>query len=244
MRVRNGDGDQVTIVEFSREEFLAERWRYRPGQHVTILAPTDGGKTTFAYQLLERTARPELPVVSLVMKPRDATVKTWSDGLGYRTVRSWPPTSSPWAPRKPAGYALWPKHTFDPEVDDVTLYQQFRKAISDSYKRGNRILFADEVAGLTDIWLERHLKNVWQRGRSMGCALWAASQRPFNVPLDAYSNAEHLFLGNDPDERSRKRYGEIGGVDVRLIQNATKDLPKFSWLYLRREGRVLCIVGP
>jgi hypothetical protein len=138
---------------------------------------------------------------------------------------------------------LWPHHQYDPERDDIHLYHEFRKAMLESYKKGNRILFADEVAGLKDIWLEKELNAIWQRGRSMGCGLWGASQRPFNVPLNAYSQSEHLFLGNDPDARSRKRYGEIGGVDPKLVEKATLGLDKYTWLYIRRSGPAMCVVG-
>ena len=65
----------VQVLSFPRDDFLSRRWRYRAGEHVTILGPTGSGKTYLGYQLLEKVATPKLPGIVLVMKPRDATVR-------------------------------------------------------------------------------------------------------------------------------------------------------------------------
>lgn len=231
----------VTI--FEREEFLSERWHYRAGEHVTILGPTGSGKTYLAYELLGRTATPALPAIVLVMKPRDSTVTRFTKALRYRRVKFWPPPPALGAARKPAGYVLWPPHSFDPDLDDPRLQREFRKAILHSYRRGNRILFCDETYGLCDeLSLVKELRTLWTRGRSMECGLWAASQRPTHIPLWAYNQAEHLFLHNDPDKRTRERFDEIGGVDPGLVREVVAGLDKHQWLYIRRTGPALCIV--
>lgn len=235
----------MTRVEsFPRDEFLTERWNYRAGEHVTILGPTGTGKTYLAYQLLKATATPKLPGVVLVMKPRDKTVADWTKTTGFRRVRSWPPTLSIWNPReKPPGWVLWPKHTFDPDRDDAILYAEFRRAILDSYKRGNRIVFADEMYGLShELGLDRECVTIWTRGRSMGTGIWCASQKPTHIPLHAYNQAEHLFLARDPDKRARDRFSEIGGVDPDLLKETVLQLEKHEWLYVRRDGPVMCVV--
>lgn len=234
----------VQVFSFPRDDFLNRRWRYRPGEHVTILGPTGCGKTWLGYQLLEKAATPKLPAVVLVMKPRDKTVVDWSKSAGFRTVRSWPPPPKiQWFEQKPPGYVLWPKHSFDPARDDYVLHVQFRRAILDCYKRGRRILFADEAWGLVnELKLERELVTLWTRGRSMECGLWTASQKPTHIPLHAYSMAEHLFLHNDPDERNRERFAEIGGVDPKLVKAIVASLDLHQWLYLRRADRAMCIV--
>lgn len=234
------------IVHFTREEFLAERWDARAGQHVTILGPTDSGKTHFSYQLLHRAIRPSLPGLVLCMKPRDETVTDWSRTLGLRTVHQWPPPPMGGLFRsRPRGWTVWPKHTFDPDIDDPHLRLVFRSAILDSYKRGGRIVFADEVAGLsTELALHKELKTMWMRGRSMGTGMWSASQRPVDVPLLAYSSAEHLFLAHEPDLRGRQRYDEIGGIDAGRVRDVVARLRKWEFLYIRRTGRRVCVVGP
>lgn len=231
----------VRVQSFPREEFLTRRWRYRPGEHVTLLGPTQSGKTTLGYQLLQRVIRPELPAVILVMKPRDRVVSRWSAELGLRTVGQWPPPPRPW--EKPPGWVLWPKHTFEPDKDDEILRAQFRKAILDNYRRGERITFGDEVYGLAgELKLTRELTAVWSRGAAMGNGLWTATQRPRAVPLMAYSQAEHVLMAYTPDKADRDRYSEIGGIDPDIVKQVTARLPKFHWLYVRRTGPAMCIV--
>jgi energy-coupling factor transporter ATP-binding protein EcfA2 len=234
-------------VTISRDEFLGRlnapaRWSYRAGEHVTILGPTGSGKTQLAYELLSVTARPTLPAVVMVPKPKDDTVTTWAPVMGLKTVRQWPPVARPFR-AQPPGWVVWPKFTFDEDKDDEHMSALFRNTIRDSYKRGRRILFADEVALLTeDLNLGRTLSSVWRGGRSMGTGVWAASQRPAYIPRLAYSMAEHLFLADDPDLQTRKRYAEIGGVNPKAVAEVLAGLPKFSFLYFRRTGRRWCVV--
>lgn len=238
-------------VWIDRDDFVGRRFDYKPGQHVTIMAPTDCGKTTLLYQLAHRVATPSLPALVLVMKPRDETVDAWARSIGARRVGHWPPAvrRSPltllgWT-SPPRAYTVWPRHTFDPDEDDARMAHVFRTALRHSYRKGRRIVVADEVAGLAvDLGLGRDLGAIWKRGRSMKTGLWSASQRPAFVPLDAYSQAEHILLHRDPDVRSRKRYGEIGGVDPKMIMEVTANLPKHHFFYVGRSDQRFCVVKP
>jgi hypothetical protein len=231
-------------ASFPRDEFIAERFHYSAGEHVTFLAPTQSGKTTLAFELLEETVNVELPGLVLVQKPRDAVVSRWLDHLreakGWIKTTTWPP--NPLRKRAP-GYILWPPHRHDPDQDNPRQRDIFRRAILDSYKAGNRVLFADETYGLSEeLDLDKELIAVWSRGGGMGCGLWAATQRPAYIPLWGYSAAEHVFLANDPDKRARIRYGEIGGINPKFVEWQVERLPKYHMLYIRRTGPAVCIV--
>jgi energy-coupling factor transporter ATP-binding protein EcfA2 len=236
--------DLPEVERFVRKVFIDDYFRYKPGEHVSFLGPTGAGKTFLGYQLLKGVTTPKLPGIALVMKPKDDTAKTFNKDLGYKIVRTWPPTMSIWEPKKPPGWTLWPKTTFDPDKDDETQYREFRKALLDSYRKGNRIVFADEAYSLAkELGLERELVTLWTKGRSMGCGLWAATQKPSHVPLWMYNQASHLFLHNDPDKRARDRYAEIGGVDPKLVASVVSTLKQHEWLYIRRDGPVMAIVS-
>lgn len=229
-----------------REEFLAEMWpaNYRAGHHVTIIAPTQNGKTYLGFQLLKYTPPLKNPPVVLVMKPRDREVTKWAKALEYRRIYQWPPIRGIWR-GTPPGYILWPRHTYDPDIDDARMYREFRKAILGRYKQGNSIIVADEILGLVDeLHLGREIRAVHTRGSGMGLGIWAMTQKPSHVGGWVYSQAEHLFLGWDPDKRNRDRFAEIGGVDPEVVKHYVASLPRYTWLYIRRTGRRMCIVGP
>ncbi|MGH7442208.1 MAG: hypothetical protein ACREKE_05975, partial [bacterium] len=134
----------LTVQFIPRDEFINERWSYKPGDHVTLITPTQNGKTTLACQLLEVTAHPGLQATMAVMKPRDPTPSEWTERLGFREVADWPPSRWPWQ-AKPPGYAHWPKHTFNVAADDEHLRDQFSRSLNDWYRKGDGIYFADEV---------------------------------------------------------------------------------------------------
>lgn len=235
---------QVLLV--GRDEFIGGLFHYAPGQHVTFLAPTGNGKTTLAYELSAQVSSPKLPFISLVTKPypKDDTVKAYAKKLGHKIVHTWPPTRVPLLQPDPAGWVHWPKTTYDPDRDDALHYAEFRRSILDSYKRGRRILFADETADFTaDLGLKREMVTVWRKGRSTKCGLWAASQRPVDIPLHAYSNAQHLFLGRTTEERDLERYrGISGSVDRKLVMRTVLQLEQWQWLYVSTVNGRMCIV--
>lgn len=225
------------ITQLERDDFIDNYFEYTPGEHLTIVGPTGSGKTWLGYQLLAATAHEELPAVVLVMKPKDKTVTKFSKQNNYRVINNWPPLPSIWNPGKKPGYVVWPKFTYDPDVDDELQWEIFRRTLLDCYKKGNYIIFADETYSLAEeLGLKKELTTLWTKARSMNTGLWSATQRPTYVPLWAYSGAEHLFLAKDPDKKARDRFAEIGGVDPEIIKTTVMNLPKHHWLYIRRSG--------
>lgn len=232
----------LEVEQLSRNEFINEVFapHYEAGEHVSFVGPTGSGKTTVANQMADKVATPKLPVVMLVMKPRDDTVKEWTKKLGLKKTEVWPPIMRrDWRTaftKKFRGFVFWPRHSLtDIQRDDDMLSEEFRKALAECYSRGDRIIFADEVHGIqNDLKLKKELDAVWMRGRSMDCGLWAATQRPRNVSLNMYSQAEHLILFKTPDKRDADVYREIGGIDPDLVKTTIASLNKYEFVYIGR----------
>lgn len=241
----------MQVARFSREEFLTERFDYRPGQHVSFLAPTQNGKTTFMFELLKATDTNwcSIPPVMLVAKPKDPVVARGLSDLEYRETDRWPPAKK-WFAEAPPGYGLWPRHLKDvpPEVNSAHLAAAFRPAIRELFWKGDTILLADEVYHLCAVLgLSQEMTQHWTQGAGMGSGLWTATQKPSGtqqgtVPSFLYNSPTHTFLGRDPDKRNRDRFGEIGGVDPKLLSETVMGLRKYEWLYVHRDGPWLAVV--
>lgn len=248
----NSDVDLSQVARYTRQEFLDDVWDYKPSfdnmDCVTILAPYGGGKTQLGFELLGKTISREsdTQVIVFVMKPRDTTVKRFATKYKFHTVRTWPPPSlkNRLTASKPLGYVLWPLEHDDPDVTDAQQTTIFRRALRQAYRKGGFIVFADETYSLEhELNLERDMRRIWTKGRSNGCGLWAGSQRPAYISRWAYQ-AQHLFLGHDPDEAVQKRYGEIGaGIGGEWVKAIVASLGRYEFCYINREERTVCIVG-
>lgn len=234
----------ASVRLYDRRRFLNEVWRYRAGEHVSFIGPTGAGKTYLMLPLLAKSASPELPAFLTVMKPRDETVKKFlATHDSWRRVLTFPPPPSVKA--KPDGYVVWPHHTADPVADEARHEEIFRRLHRVRYVKGDCIIADDEAVSLVrEMKMGPDLIRIWTKGRSIGAGLWAATQRPAMVPLEMYDQAAHLFLAYDPDKRNQERFTEIGGVDPDLIYQVVQRLPEYHWLYIRREDRTMCVVGP
>ena len=230
------------ISEFDRAEFLTERWQYKAGDHVTFIAPSDYGKTTWAGQLLEYTATPRLPAYVLAGKKRDDVMTDLIERLGYARSANYPPNLYQRYFRKPPGYVIWVPVTGNEDIDDRLHADVFRRTLRDRAGKGNCIIVADEFGELSELGLNKTTRAIHRRGRSSGVGLWGNLQGTSWNETHAYSQAAHLFLGSSPDEQQRKRFGEISGFDRKLIEAIVMELPYHWWLYIRRRGRVMCIV--
>lgn len=236
-------------VVFPRREFLEVRFAYHAGEHLSMFGPTGDGKTTLAFQLLNEVASPELPVVNLVKKKRDQTVSRLSGRAGFQRVATWPPSKVKGLfSERPRGWTVWPKYNpKDIPHTKAVQRKELGNALVDSFARGNRIVFADELYGLThELGLEDEVNEIYTQGRSDGVGLWSATQRPAYVPRNAYSQATHVFLSPDPDRDARKRYSEIGGFDPKLVMHNLERCGPYQWVYIRKRGAhgnaVMCIV--
>lgn len=236
-----------------RKEFVKDYFDYKPGEHVVFAGPTQRGKTTLAFQLLQVTSSPDLPAYVIVVKPRDPTVSEWAKKLHYRVIHEWPPPPSlkhsKLMGKKVSGYVIWPR-LGDIYKDPIVLQDVHRRMMADRYTsavRGKKsIIMADETLALSkELKLDTEMRGILTRGGAMDCGIWVFVQKPTasgETSVWAYGNSEHLFLFRDPDARNRQRFDEIGGVDPGEVDEITMKLDPYQALYIKRTGPMMCIV--
>jgi hypothetical protein len=248
------DGIEIDVI--SRSDFRDE-WShdYSPGQHTTMLGPTQRGKTRLSHELLEVTVSPEHKCVILAGKPpgRDKTIESAAKRLNLRTVSEWPPEYS-FRDRKRNGYVLRPHQTLrNIDKDNENIKVQFRGAILDNYASKKPVITVVDEAHLVhnDLKLKKEAEAPLMRGAPVN-AMWSIIQRGAWVSYHCYCEPEHLFVFYDPDVSNRRRYREIGGVDPYLIDYITERELQTSripsgqtisqCLYIRRSGPQMMII--
>lgn len=251
------------ILYLPRQVFLNEYFDYQPGEHVSLIEPTQGGKTHLAYQMLDVAHRrqPHLRIASMMPKPRSPATWRWARELGYKVTDSWPPPK-PILGDPPPGYVFWPKHLRSgaPAENRAHLAAAFRAALAAQYRQGDSITLADDVYNLAVILgLNMDLEEFWTAGSEGGAGLWAPNQKPSgtigggSVSSFSYNAPTHLLLGKDTDARNVRRFSEIGGgVDPQLVTAVVSGLKRHQIgnryisekLYIHKGGPYMAIVGP
>lgn len=234
-----------------RQDFLTRIWDYKVGEHVTFLGPTKSGKTTLKMQLLN--AIHDFPGHKVIVdtKPRNREVDEWAERFQWpvtRTMPIGPYTRARWTMK---GYdfdtvVFRPPHPYDPEEGDDSVREDIKRFLLRAYHgKKNWIIDADEMLDWVDIKLDKIMRVLWSRGRSMDLGFWGGTQRPYDVPLYAYSSPTHLFFSRDNDPRNRERLRGIAGLpNPKEVDATIANLPKFHWLYLQPRDGKACIIGP
>jgi len=211
------------------EQFYRE-FRWRQGDHVTFLGQTECGKTTFALNVLDRRAYH----VILVTKRKDPQLDRLKK-RGYIEVKEWneiiPELGNRWLLRPPLN-----------SLDGASQQRCFYDALNGAFRTGKWTVYADEVRYLTDtLKLRNQMEILWLQGRTLKLSIVAATQRPAHIPLEAYSQASHLFFWRTTDDRDLRRVSEIGGtVDGKKIRQEIPRLRNHEALYVcARNGQLL-----
>jgi len=96
--------------------------------------------------------------------------------------------------------------------------------------RGRTTLYLDELYA----WQFRGsepLSALWAaitRGRELRVEVWAATQRPYRIPMAMLSESENYYVFRLRDDASRLRVEELTGLDYNLIRS----LPKWNFYYI------------
>lgn len=193
-----------------------------------VIAPTDYGKTTLIRELLQRDTRPTPWIAFLSSKRRDDTIEEFHDKLGFHVTREWAVPDADICPR----VLLAPRLADFDKVDKAR--RIFFHALNSMYRQGGWTIVLDEFRYFTEtIGLKPQCELLLQQGRSEGLTLVMGAQRPRHVPLLAYDQSKHIFLGFDNDLGNVKRLAEIGGgLDAKQAAVYLASLRNHEFLYV------------
>jgi hypothetical protein len=208
-------------------EWFRREWQQ--GEHVSLIGPTQTGKTTMGLAILKRrTYR-----VVIGTKKSDPVLSRLIREGEYEDVPAVPVQ----ADRIPRA-VIWPRHR---RIGDAVRQRQIiERALEEMFAAGKWTVFADEVSYLCrDLGLGNVLRTLWQQGASDGVTVVAATQRPAWVPLDLYSAPTHLFLWRTNDEQDLRRIGGLNGLSPKVVRQAVSQLDVHEALYVNtRRGHL------
>lgn len=211
--------DKITVPW----EVFFKRFKWKQGQHLTAIGPTQSGKTTFLKAVLPMRDY----VVVMITKVRDKLIGEFKKE-GYEHMREWKEVPHDVHPR----ILLHPPLARD-EPKERHQYREFAYAIDRAFAQGHWTLYADELPYLIDeLGLAKKLKRQWNQGEGMKTSLCASAQRPSGLPYLAYSAATHLVFFKTNDENDIKRLGGLGGISNKVIRNLISLLESKQFLYL------------
>lgn len=240
-----------------RDVFLRQFAKdYSNGQHVTLLGPTQRGKTTLAFQMLNHCISPTRKTTILSGKPpgRDPVMMKAAQTLNLRVVDEWPPIWNP-RDRKRNGFVCQPLQTMrDLKADEDNIRENYRRALLDAYSGDKpNIIFVDEAYHVYhDLGLKREYEAPLVRGAPI-CGEWSLLQRGVYMTYHAYSAPEYIIFFNDPDLPNVERYAKmVGGVDPKFITAIVKGLRTYTMepagntiseaLFIKRAGPQIAII--
>lgn len=223
-------------------------WRFRQGEpdgfkqgdHVTILGPTGSGKTTIAKDVVESRDY----VLGIFTKPRDPLIDALARNGWRRTgqldirvqngqlIDRW--------------VAYHPQFTGTMRERKVKQTSAVQNALDYAFTAERWCVFVDE-----GLWVAKHLRlgeeleMFWFQARTLDVSLVALGQRPRHIPLAAYSQVQHLFLGQTTDREDLDRVSELGAggpVDTELVRYVLQTLREHEFLYVQPRTGLLLIV--
>lgn len=190
------------------------------GNHVAVIAPTGGGKTTLVTKgilpqfgqdhdilLIDSTADPKL---SQYGKPYPKYGKI--QGLRRLTIA-------------------------DMSAESIV---KVHKAMNRAYKQGGVVVVFDEVRHITDgkyLGLSGAAESLWLFSRKRENLVVGLTQAPRYVPSAFYDQSKLHFIFRIRDKRAMLRLAEIGG-DYDTLKAVAPTLGKYEFAFVNSDGDV------
>lgn len=212
------------------DEFL-DSFRWKQGQHLTAIGPTESGKTTLIGELLDKAYRDGTHPWQAIAatKPMDEVVDSFVP-KGFMRLSEWNVADPDISPR----VMIHPKLTSLGEADKDLQRKVLHDMNNAIFRQHGWLVYYDELKWcIGQLKLNGDIETLWHTGRSSGITVVSSLQRPRHVPLMAYDQSEHLFFWEARDKDIRKRLAEIGGrADPDLVLRAVESLGKHDFIYV------------
>jgi hypothetical protein len=202
-------------------QFLAtldENWE--PGEHITIIAPTGGGKSWIAADILSLRQW----VVVIATKARDKTLETRYKDLARRST--WPPDYTQ------KRVLLWkkPARLGDFQSQQLLIYS----VLADIYVRGGYTVYFDDVYYISNtLKLKSALQMFYTQVRSGNVSILASIQRPSWVPIEVVGQATYLIMLKIRDIVDIERVAQGVGLSKKELIAANETLQGREFLLLQ-----------
>ncbi len=215
--------------------WFAETWE--PGQHMSVIAPTGAGKTTFVGGLLDLRRY----VLAFDPKGGDSTLTA----LGYTRLSTWPgekKMSEMVADNdehgRPSRYIVGPR--IRSRSDLPKLREVCRQALEGAFNMGGWTCYVDELQIATDprmMNLRAEIDEILIAARDKGLSLISSYQAPSWVTPHAAKMSTWVAVSYTRDRDVVHRLSEILGRPREEIRGALEGLDPFSWLIVGRDPR-------
>lgn len=241
-----GGGRYKWVPEVDWQEHashLRESWK--PGDHISLFAPTDHGKTHLVLKGLAPLLPQDYPWLTVDVKGDDPSLAKW----GYR-IRKLPSSlSRRYMYRNHKRFRLVVPESLEALAEARTAVVE---ALRTCRKEKGWVIHLNEVRALSDtkppnLDLAPRIEQLWLRGRPHITVI-AETQRGAWVPGSMYDMPSHVYIGGFTDGRMRDRVAEIGGDTDNLVR-AIGQLGEHEFVYIGKppsgsgiKGRIMQIV--
>jgi hypothetical protein len=212
---------------------------WKPGDHVSVFAPTDSGKTYLVVRGLLPLWPEDYPCLVIDVKGDDPSLR----GVG-KPVDKLPGGAQRRYLEHRQCYRLVVRETASKE-DRERAQRKIIAALRTARAERGWIIEINEVRALSDarppaLGLAPYLEQLWLRGRPH-VTLIAETQRPAFVPGSMYDQPTHVYIGQILDKRARDRLHEIGG-HTDQIEAGISQLQEYEFVYVNRKTKAVEIV--
>jgi ABC-type oligopeptide transport system ATPase subunit len=193
--------DTVSITENDLDS-------YRPGrgEHAAFVGQNGSGKSFLAKALLSGTDYQSV----IIIDPKNEIFVPSADYI-------YAPFDLPKSKARVIVYRM-------SESGDNETIESFDSVFQWIYRRGNTLIFIDELMALTfgGNRMPRAMLACYTRGRSLGISCWGCTQRPSWIDLKCLTEAKHIycFRLTLADDRTRMS-GMIGDAAKTALKNHT-----------------------